>query len=1089
EAEGPEDEDYVEQTVKAVFNICNFEAPGDILVFMPTEKDIKETVKLLSKSIQGRGHGQLKRDENPLILHLFGRLSGAEQNRIFRQSPVRKIVVATNVAETSITVPGIRYVVDTGLARIASYTPGARTTKLPVRRISRASCDQRAGRCGRVGPGLCLRLYSEEDYWKRDEFIAPEILRANLAEVILRMIDLRLGDPRKFPFIDCPSARSINDGYKSLQELGAITEKRKLTRRGRVMAALPLDPRISRMIIEARSSNCLREVVIIAAALSIQDPRVRPAEQAGQADEIHKGFASPVSDFISWLHLWDRFQALVGEGCSKGRLGRFCKQNFLSFQRMREWREIHEQIWANLAGQGGKRKKGIKHPYLKTSCLDPVSVSGRQSCKFSYRELPLDYENQGYEAIHKAILSGNLRNIGLKREKNIYQGAGGKEFMIFPGSGQFGQGGQWIMAGELVETSRLFAHTVASIKVEWLEPLAGSLCRSSYSSPRWEKKRGQVSGLEKVTLFGLPIVSGRRINYSRIKPQEAREIFIQAALVKGQLGGRPKKFLKHNLALIRDLSELEERMRRRDIIVDDYTLFNFYEQRIPPGIADRAGLNRYLKKKGTDQFLFMKEEDIINTSPESAALENYPETTESAGFTLPLSYTFEPGSENDGITVRVPVTLSGHLRRDDFEWLVPGLLLEKITFLLKGLPKNLRRQLVPIPETARELMEAMAVGQGSFFQQLEDLLLRYFRLKVDRGQWDLDLLPAHLRMNFALVDEKQRVVAEGKELGKLVSSLVSAESTPEGLEKLRERWERTGITGWNFEDIPESIPVKNKKGEFTGFAWPGLKPGPDDTVALRLFASESERCAQTRKGLLTLYRRRFAKQWKAAEKDLIIPRAYWALYQGIGTHEDFNRQLLDFIMGEIFQVWPGVIPGKQEFQEKVQQVREYGLYAMGQDIRRQVVELLRERCSVLDFIREAEKKERSIDGKVAEKFRNQVAGFLSPGFLESITIQDLDNLSRYLKALKIRLKRKIQDPLKDKAKEERLTPYLERLSSCPAGDQIDHEQRQIIEDYRRMVEEYKLSVFAPEVKTEFPVSEKRLERKWREVISCIKRLP
>lgn len=731
----------------------------------------------------------------------------------------------------------------------------------------------------------------------------------------------------------------------------------------------------------------------------------------------------------------------------------------------------------------------MKHPYLKTSCLDKCSDSVRQYRDFSYRHLPFDYENQGLESIHKSVLSGNLRNIGLKKDKNIYQGGGGKEFVIFPGSGQFDQGGQWIMAGELVETSRLFAHTVAPIKAEWLEPLAGSLCRSSYSSPRWEKKRGQVTGLEKVTLFGLPIVSGRRINYGKIKPDEAREIFIQSALVEGELGGRPQRFLKHNLALVKELSELEDRMRRRDIRVDNFTMADFYDQRLPSDIMDRAGLIHYLKKRGSDDFLFMKEEDIVNDSPESRELENYPDSMESGGLSLPLSYSFEPGSEVDGITVRIPAALSGHVQREDFEWLVPGLLQEKISCLLKGLPKNLRRQLVPIPETARELMTGITFRQGSLFQQLEDLLLRYYRVRVDRGQWDAGCLPLHLRMNFALVDEKDKVVAKGRDFGTVLSSrdavAAAADSTKEGLNRLSKKWERSGITDWDFAGIPERIPVKDKKGVLTGFAWLGLQVEQEGTVAVKLFASQRERCIKTRQGLLLLYRRRFTRQWKAAEKDFIIPRSHWALYQGIGGHEEFNRRLVDFIMSEIFEVWPGVIPTEQEFNQKINEVKKCGLYHKGREIRRKLVELLRERRSVLDFIEESEKKGRGMDSQEGEKFRNQVAEYLPPDFLETVTSRDLDDLLRYLKALKVRLTRKIQDPAKDKAKEDRIVPFFRRLSSCPALEEMDREQRQVIGDYRKMLEEYRVSIFAPEIKAGFPVSEKRLERKWKEVIGYI----
>ncbi|MEJ2033721.1 MAG: ATP-dependent RNA helicase HrpA, partial [Deltaproteobacteria bacterium] len=520
EEDGGEEISFVDRAVEAVIELRQRERPGDVLVFMPTERDIRETADSLAEAWKVGDRGAWSRE--PIILPLFGRLSGPDQNRIFAPHSGQKIVIATNVAETSVTVPGIHYVVDTGLARISSYNVRARTTKMPVVSVSRASADQRRGRCGRVGPGVCLRLFSEEDYQGRPEFTLPEILRSNLAEVILRMVSLHLGDPADFPFVDPPSPRAIRDGYNLLGELGAIGADNRLTNRGRIMARLPLDPRISRMILEARDRNCLTEVTVIAAALSIQDPRVRPADKEAEADEAHARFQEESSDFLSFLNIWETFRRTVEQVKSRSRLRKFCKGHYLAYQRLREWLDVHEQIWTILEEENGPRaRKSRQQPFLANSLPAP------------------------HEAIHQAVLSGNLRHIGCKKAKNIYQGAGGKELVIFPGSGLYNRAGQWIMAAELVETSNLYARTVAGIKPQWLEPLAGDLCRSTYSSPHWEKRRGQVVALEKVTLFGLIIAANRRVNFGRISPAEARQIFIQSALIEGEIKGS-YRFLERN---------------------------------------------------------------------------------------------------------------------------------------------------------------------------------------------------------------------------------------------------------------------------------------------------------------------------------------------------------------------------------------------------------------------------------------------------------------------------------------------------------------------------------------------------------------
>ena len=1064
-----QDAGYVEQTVEAVLELCRgAEGGGDMLVFMPTERDIRDTVELLGKRFRHDGPRLGIKEREPEILPLFGRLSGTDQNRIFRKSGARKIVVSTNVAETSITVPGIRYVVDTGLARISSYNVRAGTTKLPVTAISRASCDQRAGRCGRVGPGICVRLYSEEDYLGRPEYTLPEIVRSNLAEVILFMIALRLGNPKKFPFIDPPAPRAVQDGYNLLAELGAIDPERRLTDRGRIMAALPLDPRISRMIICARENGCLREVVIIAAALSIQDPRIRPADNARQADTAHARFRSERSDFLSYLHLWDLYDDLVHQKKSTSALGRFCKSNFLSYQRLREWRDIHEQIWAQLATSGNGREH---HFFLRSSCLAELETE------------PDKRYDSCYDRIHQSILSGNLRNIGLKKEKNVYQGGQGKELMIFPGSGQFNRAGQWIMAAELVETSRLYARTVAGIRVEWLEPLAGPLCRRSYSAPHWEKRSGQVVALEKVTLFGLVIVAGRRVNFGPLKPAEARQIFIQAALVEGECGGH-FGFLDKNRQLITDLADLEDRLRRRDILVDEMLIHEFYDTRLPAEVHDRAGLIRLLKKNGSDDFLLMRREDILRQLPAGSELDEYPAAIQCNELSLPLSYAFTPGEEKDGVTVSIPVDLAGHVAAEQLEWLVPGLLLEKITFLLKGLPKAIRRQLIPIPTTAAELCSRLRPYEGSLYGQLEELIAREFRVRIERGSWPRDTLPAHLRMRCLLVDSAGNPVAQGRDFSALVKSGGQAGATP-ALDALRRQWERPGVRDLDFAEVPERLAIKDKEGRLTGFAYPGLVRENDGRVDLRLFADREERRRQTAGGLCALYCLQFAAQYKALAKDLVLPRANWPLYEGIASHEQFHGDLLDFSLAEIFSCRSGLIPARQEFSRTIEAVKTRGLAVPAREIMAQVVAVLQERRMVLDFIADMErtcrrKTKLGVTLEDCRAFRQEVAQLLPPRFLRQLDLHELVRIPRYLKAIRIRMERKTHNPAKDAEKAARLAVHQERLAQLLAKEGLSHEQQQLVREFACMVEEFKVSLFAQELKTVIPVSDKRLEKAWEE---------
>ncbi len=1045
-------DEYVETAVTQALSLLRQDGVGDMLVFMPTEYDIRECVTLFEKRIQ---HGGLA--ANCDVLPLFGRLAGKAQNRVFRSSGRMKIVVATNVAETSLTVPGIKYVVDTGLARILSYNARAKTTKLPITRISRASCDQRAGRCGRVAPGICVRLFSEEDYNDRSEYTLPEILRSNLAEVILRMIHLGLGDPAKFPFVDSPGSSSIQDGYKLLSELQAIRKNRFLTKSGKVMARLPLDPRISRMILTARGENCLTEMIIVAAALSIQDPRVRPPDKQQQADEAHATFASTHSDFETYLKLWQKYREVAGEGGSQNKARKYCKKHYLAFQRMREWRDIHKQI-VQILQQGQDDKKS------------PV--------RFVRNDKPAPLA-----ALHRAILSGNLRHLGMRKDKNIYLGSYQKELMIFPGSCVFGKGGAWIMAGELVETSRLYARTVATIKPEWIEPLAGHLCKKHYAEPSWRKKQGYVTVKEQVSLFGLIIVAGRFVNLGPIDPAEARSIFMQSALVEGNLGGR-YAFLDQNQELLSQLEELEHRTRKRGILVDDAQLFEFYDTRIPVDVFDRGSLNRFLKQEGGGDVLLMAEKDILRELPDQKTMEDFPSAIGCGELTFNLKYCFDPGKKADGIGVVIPKNLASYARSDLFDWLVPGLLPEKVTALLRGLPKSIRRNLVPIPQSAKKLMAYLKPYESNLFRQLEDAISREFQLKVEPSMWNTDNLPNHLQMRYELTGDSGAQMSRKK-------SILHEDHTTHVLENkqladVRKKYERQNITHQDFSDVVERIPVHDAAGNLVGFAYPGLQAGESGTVNLAIF-TDLEQCRHsTVAGLLVLYRSHFVKGLSPFKKDFGLPRSHWALYEGVTTHEELNKRIFNTILLAIFDCTAGRIPTPSQFEAVVAGVKEKGVYVLGKALLDQIIRLLQERRASLDAIaaleqQSAGKANFGITPEECLEFRREVALFFSENFLEKMDAQRLRNIPRYLKGMVLRLTRRIQDPAKDRKKMAEVQPFLELLEQGQQGAALSPEAKAGLAEFHDMIEEFKISIFAQELKTRFPISAKRLQKKWQEI--------
>lgn len=1046
--ETPEDEDitYVDQAVSAAAMLKSGPGKrGDILVFMPTESDIRETVQRLEE----------RRYLNTVVLPLFGRMAAGDQQRIFAPITEDKIVVATNVAETSITIPRIRYVIDTGLARIARYNARSRTRSLPIDPVSRASADQRKGRCGRVEAGICIRLYSEDDYLVRPLYTPPEIQRSNLAEVILRMLYLRLGKVQDFPFLDPPSPAAIKDGFGVLRELGAVDEHQRLTPVGKTMARLPLDPRISRMLIEARRENALLEIEILAAALSIQDPRERPLDQEAQADQAHAKFRDQRSDFVSLLKLW---RACRGESFpvsngpsevqprSGGQIRKFCRENFLSYRRIREWRDIFEEI---------------------RSILDELG-------DFQENTAPASYD-----AIHRSILSGYLSQVAVRKDKNIYTAARNRQAMIFPGSGLFNRGGQWIAASELVQTSRLFARTAANIEPDWIEELGRHLCKYSWSEPHWEKKRGQVAAFEKATLYGLTIVEKRKINYGRINPAEARDIFIRSALVEGDLPGN-YEFLDHNRELRAKIEELESRTRRRDLLVDDEILFGFYDARIPL-ISDLRSFDKLIKDRGGDGFLEMSEKDLLRSEPDFEALEQFPDSFDYNGLSLPLRYSFHPGEDDDGVTAVVPVHALAAVEPGPFEWLIPGMLPEKVLFLIKGLPKGIRKNFVPVNETARRVWESLPYGRGNFYTELSRKLLDLTGVRVPSGQWDRSELPQHLRMRFEVKGPDGSVLAAGRELAALRPSSVERHDDKIWREA-RKKWERDSIEGCDFGELPASIQIGTDALGLPRVAWPGLID-EGGNVALRLFADPRGAKESTRSGLMRLYKRIFAQDLKQLSKDWAFPEQFAPKVFFIGPPKQASSALYDYILREVFDLHLPQAPDRKRFLEKLEKVKGR-LGSLGREIFARVLDVVRERhetlCAVDRYRRMA-----GANGAVAERLAMisaEVQTLVPPDFLTHCPGRPLGALPRYLRALRVRAERAYASPEKDRAKEMLASPYVAKfreIEEATVSRPTEHGLA-FLEEFGRMIEEFKISLFAPEIKTLFPISTKRIEKKIEE---------
>ncbi len=1091
------EDDYVDQAVTAVAELKRTRPPGDVLVFMPTEQDILETVQRL----EGRKYPGVT------ILPLFSRLPAAQQGRVY-SVPGPKIVVATNVAETSLTIPGIKYVVDTGLARISQYQPGSHINALPVRPISRASADQRKGRCGRVQAGLCVRLYSEEDYGARPEYTAPEILRSDLAAVVLRMLDLRLGDPLAFPFIDRPTARAVKAGYETLFEVGAIlkdeSEGWRLTDRGRTMARMPLDPRVSRMLLEASGLGCARELAVIAAALSIRDPRERPPDKAAQADQAHAAFRHPDSDFLGLLALWDRYYGDLPASTSQSQRRAFCRDNFLSFARMREWRLLQDEILAVLEAE--RLNVGRRHP----SDISPAL----------------------YASIHRAVLTGFLANIATLKEKNVYQAAKGREVMVFPGSTLFGKSPAWIVAAEIVLTSRLYGRTAARIDPAVLEELGGELLKRTYAEPVWDRARGEVVAKERVTLFGLEIVRDRRVGYARVKPEEAHAIFVRSALVEGDVD-RPPAFLKHNLEVQKKVEAMEEKLRRRDIMVPEDAVAARYSERLP-GVCDIRTLEKLVREHG-DAFLRLTEADLVATPPDREALEGFPDRVEIGGCEFRAEYRFAPTKEEDGVTLRVPLGLVAAIPKERLTWGVPGQLRARVESLIRNLPKNYRKLLVPAPGAAAliaaEMEGRQETDEGSLHDAVADFVRMRFRAEIPAAVWAAADVPNYLRARVAVTDASGKVVAAGRDIEILKSKLGAADAAPEktsspAWRRAREKWEREGLVAWDFGQLPECIPVASGLN-----AYPALAPGTRG-AELRLFPTREEAAAVHRTGVAALLKATHGKDLEFAGRYHRLPPESEKAALFFGGRSAVEKAIEAKLAEDVFN---RDIRTPEEFKAYQMKVGR-ALMERGHALTRATLAVLDayakltrelgpagaassgpgaggEAASEAPALRPG-RKGRALPwdalGVAAERVKASSPGRVQAPYLEAIradleslaprdflAIHPLDKLVRlpdYLAALRLRLERARLSPDKDRAKAERLEPYaraLERLKAAaaaepPSNPAARRESAAALEDLRWLIEEFKISLFAPEVKTAHPVSSVRLAARIKEIEAVLR---
>ncbi|MFM0153212.1 ATP-dependent RNA helicase HrpA [Paraburkholderia sediminicola] len=1077
------DRDLMEAIVDAVDELCR-EGPGDVLVFLPGEREIRDAAEALRKH----------HPPHTEILPLFARLSAAEQERVFRTSNARRIVLATNVAETSLTVPGIRYVVDTGLARVKRYSYRNKVEQLQVESISQAAANQRAGRCGRVADGVCIRLYEESDYQGRVRFTDPEILRSSLASVILRMKSLHLTAIETFPFIEPPPGRAIADGYQLLNELGAVDDDNQLTPLGRELARLPLDPRVGRMILAARDQQALREVLIIASALSVQDPRDRPIEAQEQADQAHRRFADERSEFLQWLKIWNWFEEAIAHKKSNRQLQDECRKNFLSQLRLREWRDVHSQLLTVVREHGWR----------------------------------LNEAEATFEQIHLALLTGLLGNIGLKADDEPYfLGARSIKFYLWPGSALVKKAGKWVMAAELIETSRLYARCIAKIEPEWIEKIGEHLLKKSLSEPHWEKRAAQVSAFERAVLYGLPIYHRRRVSFGKQDPARARELFIRGALVEGEFDTK-LAFFAHNRKLLADIEQLEHKSRRQDVLVDDELIFGFYDQALPQGIYTGASFERWyrdeVRKSGQSEdklrLLYLSRDDLMRHEAAGVTTDLFPKRTTMAGVEMALTYHFEPGSPRDGVTLAVPLYALNQVDARRCEWLVPGMLKEKAQLLLKSLPQKLRRHCVPLPEFAAGFVDRHSgprFGAGGLLESLIADIREQTQVAMKQSDFKLETLTPHLFMNFKVIDEHGRQLAMGRnmsqlraELGgqaqqhfqKIASSAAGAALADAGGGSVAVGSHASGsagasgaaprgkgvaaagpetasqgggapatalyekLTTWNFGKLPELLEIR--RGGQTLFGYPALVDRGTH-CDVEVFDSPDEAARIHRAGLRRLFALQLKEPIKYLEKNLPGLREMAMQFMPRGTQEALRDQLIDTALDRACLQDP--LPADDvSFHTRRDEGRSR-LTLLAQEIARLVGQILSEYATVTKKLVQA----KSFTAAHAD-MQNQLDALIGKRFVVDTPYPQLAHFPRYLKGIALRIDKLKADSARDARQFAEFQPLLQNYQRALAqrGGVLDTR----LSEFRWLLEELRISLFAQELRTPMPVSVKRLYKVW-----------
>ncbi|QDC03591.1 ATP-dependent RNA helicase HrpA [Pseudomonas fulva] len=1002
--------------------------PGDVLIFLPGEREIRDAVEILRKA-------QLRHTE---ILPLYARLSPAEQQRIFQPHAGRRVVLATNVAETSLTVPGIRYVIDTGTARISRYSYRAKVQRLPIEAVSQASANQRKGRCGRVEPGICVRLYSEEDFNSRPAFTDPEILRTNLAAVILQMLHLRLGAIDAFPFIEPPDGKAISDGFNLLQELSAVNRENQLTPVGRQLARLPIDPRLGRMLLEGARLGSLQEVLIVTSALSVQDPRERPPERQQAADQAHAQWKDVDSDFAALVNLWRGFEE-QRQALTANPLRNWCRKQFLNYLRLREWRDAHRQ--------------------LALICRELQLTVNKEPCD--------------YPKLHKAVLSGLLSQIGHKTEDGDYQGARQRRFWVHPSSGIGRKRPQWVMAAELVETTKLYARVVARIEPDWIEPLAGHLIKKNHFEPHWEKKRGQVVAYEQITLYGLILVGRRPVHFGPIDPATSRELFIREALVGGEIQSRAK-CLAANKRLLETLDALEAKARRRDILADEETLYAFYEARLPAEIHQTATFDSWYRmgSQKDPNLLIMREEDVLAREASEVTAAQYPDSLQVGQLRLPLTYHFEPNHPRDGVTVRVPAPLLPSLPGERLEWLVPGLLEAKCVALIRNLPKALRKNFVPVPDFVKAALARMTFGQGALPQALGHELLRMTGARVPDDAWDesVSLVEGHLRMNIEVVDGQGKFLGEGRDLAELTARFAAASQA--ALAVPGDAKSEQPVQAKAFSEVKPTAQQKIAGLSMT--VYPALVED-NGTVREGRFSTQAEADFQHRRALQRLLLQQLAEPAKFLRGKLPGLTELGLLYRDMGRVDALVEDILLASLDSCILDGEPVLPREGAALAALAERKRGSWAEHAERLARQTLEVLK----LWHGLQKRFKGKIDLSQAVAlNDIKQQLGNLVYPGFVRETPAVWFKELPRYLKAIELRLEKLGSQVQKDRVWSGELANLWAQYKARADKHAQEGKRDEQLALYRWWLEEYRVSLFAQQLGTKVPISDKRLSKQW-----------